>query len=73
MKKGRVKFFDQKKGWGFIEKDEGGDVFVHHSGIVGGRARSLEEGQTVEFEEEVAPKGTQAKNVKPLKDPDGNR
>jgi CspA family cold shock protein len=66
MMEGRVKWFDGKKGYGFIEKDEGGDVFVHFSSISGGGFRSLEEGQRVEFDEEQGTKGPQAKNVRPL-------
>ena len=70
---GKVKWFSESKGYGFIEKDEGGDVFVHFSEIAGDGFRTLEEGQRVEFEEEQGNKGPQAKNVKPLEDPDGNR
>ena len=66
MKEGKVKWFNDKKGYGFIEKDEGGDVFVHFSAITGDGFRTLKEGQTVRFEEERGPKGPQAKNVKPL-------
>jgi CspA family cold shock protein len=66
MVEGRVKWFNEKKGFGFIERDEGGDVFVHFSGIAGQGFRTLTEGQRVEFEEENTPKGPQAKNVRPL-------
>jgi CspA family cold shock protein len=63
---GRVKWFSDSKGYGFIEKDDGGDIFVHFTGIVGQGFRTLEEGQRVEFDEEEGPKGLQAKNVTPL-------
>jgi CspA family cold shock protein len=63
---GKVKWFNEKKGYGFIEKDEGGDVFVHFSGIVGSGFKTLSEGQRVEFDVEKGPKGPQAKNVRPL-------
>ena len=63
MNEGKVKWFNDSKGYGFIEKDEGGDVFVHFSEIAGGGFRTLEEGQRVEFDEEQGPKGLQAKNV----------
>lgn len=63
---GRVKWFNEKKGYGFIERDEGGDLFVHFSGIAGQGYRTLTEGQRVEFDEEDTPKGPQAKNVRPL-------
>jgi CspA family cold shock protein len=63
---GSVKWFNASKGYGFIEKDEGGDVFVHFSAIQGDGFRTLEEGQRVEFEVEQGPKGLQARNVKPF-------
>ena len=63
---GSVKWFNEKKGYGFIEKDEGGDVFVHFREIAGDGFRTLEEGQRVQFDEEKTPKGFQAKNVRPL-------
>ena len=63
---GKVKWFNEKKGYGFIEKDEGGDVFVHFSAITGAGFRTLTEGQRVEFEVEKDPKGFQAKDVRPL-------
>jgi CspA family cold shock protein len=63
---GKVKWFNEKKGYGFIEKDEGGDVFVHFSAISEAGFRTLTEGQRVEFEVEKAPKGFQAKDVRPL-------
>ncbi len=66
MPEGKVKWFNEKKGFGFIEKDEGGDVFVHFSAISASGFRTLAEGQRVQFEVEKGPKGLQAKNVKPL-------
>ncbi|HEB84880.1 MAG TPA: cold shock domain-containing protein [Bacteroidetes bacterium] len=61
--KGRVKWFDEKKGFGFIEAEDGHDVFVHFSAIGGDGFRSLEEGEEVEFEVESGPKGPAARNV----------
>ena len=66
MKQGTVKWFNESKGYGFIEKDEGGDVFVHFSAIAGDGFLTLTQGQRVEFDEEQGTKGPQAKNVKPL-------
>jgi CspA family cold shock protein len=66
MPEGKVKWFNEKKGFGFIEKDEGGDVFVHFSAISASGFRTLTEGQRVQFEVEKGPKGLQAKDVKPL-------
>jgi len=66
MKQGTVKWFNESKGYGFIEKDEGGDVFVHFSAVAGDGFRTLTQGQRVEFDEEQGTKGPQAKNVKPL-------
>jgi CspA family cold shock protein len=63
---GTVKWFNEKKGFGFIQRDEGEDVFVHFSAITGNGFRTLVEGQRVEFEVEKGPKGLQASNVKGL-------
>ena len=63
MVKGKVKWFDEKKGYGFITSDDGQDVFVHYSGITGAGFRVLTEGQGVEFEVEQGKKGLQAKQV----------
>jgi CspA family cold shock protein len=66
MATGTVKWFNEKKGFGFIAQDEGGDdVFVHFSAIKGDGFRTLVEGQKVEFEIESGPKGPQATNVIP--------
>jgi len=63
MIKGRVKWFDANKGFGFITRDDGGDVFVHYTAIQGEGYRKLEEGQKVQFEVEQGKKGPQAVNV----------
>lgn len=60
---GTVKWFNKQKGYGFITKDDGQDVFVHYSAISGDGFRSLEEGQHVQFEVVEGPKGLQASNV----------
>lgn len=61
--KGTVKWFNNSKGFGFIEREQGGDVFVHFRAIVGDGYRSLEEGQRVEFTVTQGQKGPQAENV----------
>lgn len=61
--KGTVKWFNGAKGFGFIEREEGGDVFVHYSAIRGEGFRNLEEGQSVEFDLEQDPKGWRAADV----------
>jgi len=63
---GTVKWFNATKGFGFIEQDEGEDVFVHYSAIVGEGYRSLEEGQRVEFVVVQGEKGPQAQDVTPV-------
>ena len=63
MSKGTVKWFNESKGYGFIKRDGGGDVFVHFSEIRGEGFRNLEEGQSVEFNVEQGQKGLQATNV----------
>ena len=63
MAKGTVKWLNNSKGYGFIALESGGDVFVHHSEIQGAGFKSLEEGQSVEFEVKEGPKGQQATNV----------
>lgn len=60
---GTVKWFNGEKGFGFIEREEGKDVFVHHTAIVGEGYRNLEEGQLVEFSVTQGPKGPQAQDV----------
>jgi len=60
---GTVKWFNGAKGYGFIEREGGPDVFVHHSAIRGEGFRNLEEGQNVEFDIEQGPKGLQATDV----------
>ena len=63
---GTVKWFDNAKGYGFIQREQGADLFVHFKSIIGEGHRSLAEGQTVEFNEVPGKKGPQADNVKPL-------
>ncbi|BAJ62853.1 MULTISPECIES: cold-shock protein [Anaerolinea] len=60
---GTVKWFNSEKGYGFISRENGPDVFVHYSAIEGNGYRSLNEGQTVEFKVEKGPKGLQASQV----------
>ncbi|MCK4341679.1 MAG: cold-shock protein [Phycisphaerae bacterium] len=65
MVQGTVKWFNETKGFGFISSDEGEDVFVHHSAIVGEGRKTLKEGERVEFETQEGPKGPKAVDVKP--------
>ena len=65
MSQGTVKRFSNEKGYGFIARPDGDDVFVHFSAIVGDGYRSLTEGQEVEFDVVDGPKGKQAANVRP--------
>jgi CspA family cold shock protein len=60
---GTVKWFSNEKGYGFISRASGDDVFVHHSAIQGSGFKSLSEGDTIEFEVTRGPKGLQAQNV----------
>ena len=63
MASGKVKWFDNKKGFGFIAQDTGEDVFVHHTAIVGEGFKTLNEGETVQFEIIESGKGPKAQNV----------
>lgn len=64
MAKGNVKWFNDAKGYGFISRPDGPDVFVHHTAIQGEGFRTLSEGQEVEFDITEGPKGLQAANVR---------
>ncbi len=66
MQQGKVKWFNERKGYGFISRDDGDDVFVHFSEIESDGFKTLAEDQEVSFEIKEGPKGLQASNVKPL-------
>lgn len=66
MAEGTVKWFSEKKGFGFISQEEGGDVFVHHSSIDMSGFKALAEGDRVSFEVEETDRGPKAKNVRKL-------
>ncbi|CZR01520.1 cold-shock protein [Trichococcus ilyis] len=66
MEKGTVKWFNAEKGFGFIERENGDDVFVHFSAILGEGFKSLEEGQAVSFEIVDGNRGPQASNVEKI-------
>ncbi len=66
MAEGTVKWFSDQKGYGFIEQDDGQDIFVHHSSINASGFKSLNEGQRVRFEIETNEKGPKAKDVEIL-------
>ncbi len=66
MATGTVKFFNAEKGFGFISREHGDDVFVHYSNIKGDGYRSLEEGQRVEFDVAPGRKGEEAQNVRTI-------
>jgi len=66
MPSGTVKWFDAKKGWGFITQEDGEDIFVHYKNIVGEGFRSLNDGDQVTFEVVQGDKGPQASNVQRL-------
>ena len=66
MTTGTVKWFSNEKGYGFLERSDGEDVFVHFSAVAGDGYRTLTEGQQVEFDIVDGPKGKQAANVRPV-------
>ncbi len=66
MANGIVKWFNDRKGYGFIEQEDGTDIFVHHSAIEASGFRSLNEGDRVSFDVEQGPKGPSAANVKQM-------
>ncbi len=66
MPTGVIKWFNDKKGFGFISSESGGDVFVHYTGIAGDGFRTLSEGDKVEFEVETGEKGPRAVSVRKI-------
>lgn len=66
MTEGTVKWFNDTKGFGFIQREDGDDVFVHHTSIEGEGFKSLSEGDTVQFDIVEGPKGPQAANVRKM-------
>jgi len=66
MVKGTVKWFNERKGFGFLSQEDGEDVFVHYSSIQSSGFKNLTEGQAVEFDIQQGPKGLQAVNVRAL-------
>jgi CspA family cold shock protein len=66
MPRGKVKWFNESKGFGFIEQEEGADVFVHYSAVQGEGFKTLREDQEVEFDIVEGPKGLQSQNVRPI-------
>jgi CspA family cold shock protein len=66
MARGKVKWFNEQKGFGFIEQEGGPDVFVHYSSIKAEGFKTLAEGQAVEFDVTQGPKGPKAENVVPV-------
>ena len=66
MPQGTVKWFNNKRGWGFIVKEDGEDIFVHYSAIKGNGFKSLNEGQQVQFEIEEGDNGPAASNVEKI-------
>ncbi len=66
MAEGTVKWFNDQKGYGFIEQEDGQDLFVHHTGINASGFKTLDEGQRVRFDIETNEKGPKAKNVEVL-------
>ena len=66
MAMGKVKWFNDQKGFGFISSEQGKDIFVHHSVIEGEGFRTLQDGESVEYEVEEGPKGSKATRVKRL-------
>jgi CspA family cold shock protein len=66
MSEGKVKWFNERKGFGFIEQDGGGDIFVHFSAIQGSGFKTLFEGQQVSFDVQQGKKGLEAENVRAL-------